>query len=508
MACGAAADTVRPVRSDRPRARVAAAALVATAAALAAAGPAAADDAGLVRAHRVLYPAAEALGARATTGESAQDAYDAARDLEEAVRRAAPVSAACRPLAGALARAAAGRVLQTEGIDRPSASDRAAGLRAAAAARAAVARAAGPCRGRGGGARTARLPMSPGDGEAAFGAVVARAPAAADAAELSVDGQPVARTAVAGGRARFATTATGRHDLRVAFSRAGAVVAATGARGAELLPRSALAAAPAVAAGGPPVAALARALAGGPRYRAAWVHDLTTGAAAGVNAGAAFPAASTVKLGLMAGALRRLGAAPERSAYAYDLRAMAGWSSNLATNRLLRRLGGPATAADGLRRLGARASTFPGEYIVGTELAPPRVSSRVTTAEDLGRMLFAIHAAAAGAPGARARTGLTAHQARLALGWLLASQQRGDNASLLAGGVPTGTPIAQKNGWIRAARHGAGILYGPRGPVIAVVLTYDEAGVGAAAARALGARVAAAGWTARDGPAAQRQPRP
>ena len=171
---------------------------------------------------------------------------------------------------------------------------------------------------------------------------------------------------------------------------------------------------------------------------------------------------------------------------------MAGWSSNLATNRLLRRLGGPATAADGLRRLGARASTFPGEYIVGTELAPPRVSSRVTTAEDLGRMLFAIHAAAAGAPGARARTGLTAHQARLALGWLLASQQRGDNASLLAGGVPAGTPIAQKNGWIRAARHGAGILYGPRGPVIAVVLTYDEAGVGAAAARALGARVAAA----------------
>ena len=85
-----------------------------------------------MRAHRVLYPAAEALGARATTGESAQDAYDAARDLQEAVRRAAPVSAACRPLAGALARAAAGRVLQTEGIDRPSASDRAAGLRAAA----------------------------------------------------------------------------------------------------------------------------------------------------------------------------------------------------------------------------------------------------------------------------------------------------------------------------------------------------------------------------------------
>jgi beta-lactamase class A len=272
-------------------------------------------------------------------------------------------------------------------------------------------------------------------------------------------------------------------------------VATTAARGAELLPGSALAAAPA-AADAPLAASLARALAGGPRYRAAWTHDLASGAAAGVNADAAFPAASTVKLGLLAGALRRLGGAPERSPYAYDLRAMAGWSSNLATNRLLRRLGGPATAADGLRRLGARASTFPGEYIVGTQLAPPRVSSRVTTARDLGRMLFAIHAAAAGAPGARARAGLTAHQARLALGWLLASQQRGDNASLLAGGAPPGTPIAQKNGWVRAARHGAGILYGPRGPVVAVVLTYDEGGVSAAAGRGLGARVAAAAWAA------------
>ena len=166
------------------------------------------------------------------------------------------------------------------------------------------------------------------------------------------------------------------------------------------------------------------ALAGGPRYRAAWVHDLTDGRSAGAGSDLRFPAASTVKLGLMAAVLARLGGAPERSPYAYDLRAMAAWSSNLATNRLLRRVGGASAAAEGLRRLGARASTFPGEYIVGTAVGPPAVSRRVTTARDLGRMLLSLHSAAAGDRAAAASTGLTVHQARMALGLLAASQQR------------------------------------------------------------------------------------
>lgn len=465
------------------------------------AAPAAAGDRALIAAHRGLYPAAEAAAARASGPDGVQRAYDVTRDLQEAVRRSAPVSAGCRGLLVGLARYAAGRILQYEGVDRPSAADSARGRRRAEAARASVPSTAAGCRGSGGGTARPALWISPSDGEVFYGAIVARAPRGADRAELVVRGRSVLRVRVSGGRARFAVTGNpGRYDLRVLFARAGAPAGALSARGAWFLGPAARRAAPGSRTGAALANALARAAAGGPRYRAAWVQSLVTGEAAGLNAAAAFPAASTVKLGLMVAALGRLGARPEDSAYAYDLRAMASWSSNLATNRVLRRLGGAATAADGLRRLGATASTFTGEYIVGTELqpalpaggafsAPPRVSGRVTTARDLARMLYGIQAAAVGAPGARAQTGLSTHQARLLLGWLLSSQQRGDNQSLVAGGAP-GVPIAQKNGWISRARLGAGLIFTARGPVIAVLATYDDAGVGLGEAQALGARIA------------------
>ena len=460
-----------------------------------------ASDRALTTANRSLYPAAEIAAQRASSPEGVQSAYDAARDLQEAARRSAPVSAECRGLLLSLARYSAGRILQYEGVDRPSAGDVSRGRSSAERARASVASAAGACRGTGGGSASARLAISPSDGEVFYGPIVAKAPAGADAAELFVNGRSVTRGRVGSGRVRFAVSgAATRYDLRVVFTRSGRAAGATQAKNVWLLGPKGLPAVPGSRTSASLANALVRASTSGPRYRAAWVQDLTTGEAAGMNASAPFPAASTVKLGLMVGALVRLGASPETTAYGYDLRQMAGWSSNLAANRILRRLGGTATAADGLRRLGTASSTYPGEYIVGTALqpslpsagssgGPPRVSQRVTTAQDLARMLYGIHASAVGAPGARAQTGLTAHQARLLLGWLLASQQRGDNASLLAGGAQ-GLPIAQKNGWINSGRLGAGIIYTARGPVISVVVTYDDAGVSLGEGQALGGRIA------------------
>ena len=210
---------------------------------------------------------------------------------------------------------------------------------------------------------------------------------------------------------------------------------------------------------------------------AAWVHDLASGRAAGVREELRFPAASTVKLGVLVAALDRFGPRPERSPAAHDLAALAGWSSNLAANRLVRLLGegderrGVAVVEERLRRLGAAASTYPGAYRAGTgrALVPP-ATGRVTTARDLGRVLLALHRAAAGSAAAARRTGLSRREAAVALGLLLASERRGDNAGVL--GLPAALPAAQKHGWTSSTRHSAALVYAPAGPVVVVVLTY------------------------------------
>ena len=237
--------------------------------------------------------------------------------------------------------------------------------------------------------------------------------------------------------------------------------------------------------------AIGRSFAG---YAAIWVHDLVAGTSAGWNTDARFPAASTVKLGVLLAALQRL-RRPERSPWNYDLRAMTRWSSNLATNLLVTRFGASA-AESALRRVGATRSTFPQGYRVGTARAdvqeqPPLVSGRVTTARDLGRILYVLHGCALGNVPALRATGLDRRHCGYALRLLLGSELRGNNVGLVRPFVPRRTPVAQKNGWLHDARHTAAIVYRPRGPRIVVVLTYAP-GLRLGRARELGRRVFAA----------------
>jgi beta-lactamase class A len=232
------------------------------------------------------------------------------------------------------------------------------------------------------------------------------------------------------------------------------------------------------------LAALGRAF---PGYAAIWTHDLVTGRVAGWNTDARFPAASTVKLGVLLAAFAHL-RHPERSPVDYDVRALAGWSSNLAANRLAARFGVGAVEA-ALRRAGALRSTYPQDYLVGTARAdvvdqPPLVSGRVTTARDLGRLLWVLHAGAARNAAALRATGLDAARSGYALRLLLASELRGANVGLVRPFVPASTPVAQKNGWLHDARHTAAIVYAPSGPKIVVILTYAPS-LGLATARSL-----------------------
>lgn len=220
-----------------------------------------------------------------------------------------------------------------------------------------------------------------------------------------------------------------------------------------------------------------------------WTHDLRTGRTAGWNSDARFPAASTVKLGVIAAALDRSGSRPEYSPRWYDLLQIGAWSSNLAANRLSARLG-EAAVAEGLRRLGMTSSTYPGPYRAATAYVadapkpPPHGHTRVTTARDLGRALYRIHAGALGNRGALRATALTQHQSRLGLSFLLDPERAGDNVGLLRPWLGK-TVVAEKNGWLSDTRITAAIVYRPSGPVIVVVEAYRPE-IGVASARRLG----------------------
>lgn len=456
------------------------------------AAPAAtASDGELLSALGDEFIAARDAGDAALAGLAGADAvqrqYDAARDLQEALRDAAPVSRSCRPLLDAATLYGRAQVMQAEGFDRRASRLAARGRELARDALARVGRTRPGCRPAPSVATpTSRALNRPRSGEAFFGRVEAAAPAGAASASLLVDERVVETTAVENGRAAFFLDGpAGQHDLEVRFNRGGGPAKASNV---WLLPLSGQYAKPPTRTDGlfqSRISRLAREFGG---YAGVWYQDLRSGESATYQVQARFPAASTVKLGVLIAALRRFGPTPEKSDYGYDLAQLARWSSNLAANRLLAALGngsfeqGARAAENALHRAGATSSTYPGPYRAGTALeatdvatgGPPLVSERVTTARDLARLLAVIHAAALGEEGARRRSGLSEHEARVALGYLLASEAAGDNLGLIRPLVPARTPIARKEGWLSDARHTAAIVFTPTGPIILVILTYRD----------------------------------
>jgi beta-lactamase class A len=345
--------------------------------------------------------------------------------------------------------------------------------------------------------------LTPLDGEASFGDVVARAPAGARDAVLLVGGRWAARVKIDGGVARFTSTGhVGPSALTVRFLKGEAVVGTVAAKRVWLLPRSG---AVAVAARGHDAElserlhSLARAF---PGWAGVYVQDLVSGRVASWNADAIFMAASTVKLGVLVETLRRFGPLPERSSVWSDLVQMVTVSSNEAANRLLLRVGGGSEregtrlVENRFRALGAISTTYWGLYRgvlahrADAPSPPPILTWRHTTPHDLARVLFGVQGAALEQRDALRRTGLTVHEARLALALLLDAKPGGGP---LAGALRSGTPVAQKTGWLDKARSTAAIVYASSGPHLVVVMTYRPAINGGAASRLAQQVVAALG---------------
>jgi beta-lactamase class A len=245
---------------------------------------------------------------------------------------------------------------------------------------------------------------------------------------------------------------------------------------------------------------------GHPGIAAVYVQDLRSRFGAAWNAGARFPAASTVKLAVAVEVLRTVRGKPGRRSSLHRLLwGMLVRSSNRAANTLLVRLGGSTSAGAAevnrtLSALGLRDTLMYGGYAVQTAAARPiplRVEEqpsfgvgKYTTAYDLARLHRLVHMAA-GSKGALSRLAgrFTSSDARYLL-WTLAHVLDRDKLDRY---LPARLPVLHKAGWITNARHDAGVVYSPEGAFVAAVMTWDAGGAGTSA-DVLAGRVAAVAW--------------
>lgn len=242
-------------------------------------------------------------------------------------------------------------------------------------------------------------------------------------------------------------------------------------------------------------ASIERRIAGVPNAQAAvWLQDLATGETLAVNATTSFHAASTMKVPVMIELFRRVDAGELRLDGAVRLRnqftsivdgslftldagddsdsslyAKAGQpvslrelndrmitrSSNLATNAVIELLD-PRRVDATAHALGA--GTIQVRRGVEDTKAFNAGLNNTTSARDLGVLMAALaqHRAASSA----------SCDAMLEI---LRRQEFNDE---IPAGLPKGTPVAHKTGWITATTHDAAIIYPPnRAPYVLVVLT-------------------------------------
>ena len=235
----------------------------------------------------------------------------------------------------------------------------------------------------------------------------------------------------------------------------------------------------------------------------AYVEDLGTGAGAAWNAGARYPAASTLKLAIAVEAMRRLGGIPRPGAPLDVLLAdMLELSDNAAANELETWLGGSESGGAEyvnatMEALGLEDSHLYGGFAVGTSRGPGPMSidvvsqpvfghEKYTTAWDLARLARDIHLAAEGRGPLVELDGFTAAEARYLL-FLLAHSKDHGKLDREVGGRAV---VLHKAGWIIHARHDNGVVYWRHGAFVATVMTWNDYGVDDEASDALAGRVA------------------
>jgi beta-lactamase class A len=227
---------------------------------------------------------------------------------------------------------------------------------------------------------------------------------------------------------------------------------------------------------------------------ALWYEDLATGDTLGISDTITFHAASTMKVPVMMYLFRRADRGEldlddritltNRFASIVDGSPYALSPADDSDGALYSRIGAPISLRELNERMIVRSSNLATNVLIG-QLDPTRVTSFARTL---------------GGEGVEVRRGVEdglAYQAghnnvttARGLGKLLAALERGDAASAWAtvamrnillrqefneeipAGLPPGTRVAHKTGWITATTHDAAIVYPPdRAPFVLVILT-------------------------------------
>jgi len=231
-----------------------------------------------------------------------------------------------------------------------------------------------------------------------------------------------------------------------------------------------------------------------------YVQSLTGGGGAAWNAGARFPAASTLKLGIAAAVLAvHTGIPAPGSRVDALLREMLIPSDDAAANSLLVWLGGSTSSGayrvnDLMRSLGLTDTLMYGGYLTRTLSGsiPVRVDERpafgvgkYTTAWDMTRLWRAIWLASGEKGRLRtAQRGLTPADARYLL-WLLTHVRDTPKLDTSLRGE-RGIAVLHKAGWISTARHDTGLVFWSGGVFVAGVMTWRPYDIGVSADRLAG----------------------
>ena len=229
-----------------------------------------------------------------------------------------------------------------------------------------------------------------------------------------------------------------------------------------------------------------------PAISGVYVQHLVTGCGAAVNAGARFPAASTLKAAILLDVERRSNGQPSATMNRL-LDQMIIESSDRAANQVLTIQGGGSAltgatrVTDTLRAMGLRESLVRRPYIiepeegraghsipVRTTAQPALFTNFISTPYELARVMVAIQRGMRGG-GPLPRIGVRSPAIRTGiLPRLLSSRDR----TKLVAGAPAGVLVAHKSGYNTNVKHDVGILYLRSGPVVAVAMSWSASGVG------------------------------